>query len=590
MRVADYVAERLYAEGVRNVYLVTGRGSIFLSDALARRGDMNAVSMHNEQSVGYAAVADAVARDGLGACMLSTGCGSTNAISGVLTAWQDEVPTIFISGQHLLHETTRFTGAEMRTFGEQEADIVALVHPITKFSCMLEDAAKIQDVMDQAIYAATSGRRGPVWIDIPLDLQSAQFTPTDAPKSPIQSTSSIPFADDLLREISSAERPVILIGSAANRATMRDDLVAFAEMIDAPVVYDASAVDVIPWNHRLHVGSVGAMGCSRAGSFAIQNADYVLVLGSALRSTVTGEDTSSFARTSRVVRVDIDRTQVRPDKPRIDRHVDMPVSQFVQGALSSGVTGDHDSWVRRCLHWKESLPGLLQRPEGAHEIDLYDLAAFLGEAMPTDAVLVTDSGLTELILPTNVHFREGQRCVHPFSQGAMGFALPAAVGAAFATNRPIVTAIGDGSVMMNLQELQVIRHHNLNVKVIITNNDAYAVIRKRQRDLFRGRTIGTDQTNGISCPDYSQIAIGFGLKYVRITELSELEQVLANELSTVDPAIIEVMTDTEQDYVRTSRATLQSRKSVVRPIEDQYPFLERDIVRREMVIEPFNLE
>jgi acetolactate synthase-1/2/3 large subunit len=172
----------------------------------------------------------------------------------------------------------------------------------------------------------------------------------------------------------------------------------------------------------------------------------------------------------------------------------------------------------------------------------------------------------------------------------MGFALPAAVGAAFATNRPIVTAIGDGSVMMNLQELQVIRHHNLNVKVIITNNDAYAVIRKRQRDLFRGRTIGTDQTNGISCPDYSQIAIGFGLKYVRITELSELEQVLANELSTVDPAIIEVMTDTEQDYVRTSRATLQSRKSVVRPIEDQYPFLERDIVRREMVIEPFNLE
>lgn len=590
MRIADYVVERMFSAGVRNVYLVTGRGSIYLSDALARRTDMQAVSMHNEQSVGYAAVADAAVRDGIGACILSTGCGSTNAISGVLTAWQDEIPVLFVSGQHLLHETTYHTGSTARTFGEQESDIISLVKPITKFATMLENPDDIKSVMDEAILAATSGRRGPVWVDIPLDLQSAQVDPPASDSNSGFTMASNSPVKRVCSEIALASRPVVLIGAEANRPSLRKAVTQFLENVDAPIVYDASAVDVVSWDHTLHVGSVGAMGCSRAGSFALQNADYVLILGSALRSTVTGEDTTSFARNARVVRVDRDRTQIREGKPRIDEHIDLPVEEFLSGVEHSTSTSRHGEWIAKCAHWKRTLPGLLDRPADKATIDLYDLAEVLGDAMSSDAVLVTDSGLTELILPTNVHFRENQQCVHPYSQGAMGFALPASIGVACATGRPVVSAIGDGSVMMNLQEFQVIRHHTLNIKTVITNNDAYAVIRKRQKDLFRGRTIGTDATNGVSCPDYSQIAGAFGLTYRAIARVDSLLEELKMALSEPGPAVVEVFTDTNQDYVRTSRATLASRRSVVRPLEDQFPFLDRDVIRDQMIVEPFNLE
>lgn len=589
MRVADYIVERLAAEGINNVYLVTGRGSIYLSDALARRKDLNAVCMHNEQAVGYAAVAESAVTGRLGACFLSTGCGSTNAVSAVLSAWQDEVPTIFVSGQNLLAETTRHTPSTLRTFGEQETDIVAIVEPITKYAAMLENPADIEQMLETAIAAAYERRRGPVWLDIPLDLQSAQINPGPRDEAPRGALTEVPRASEVVQALARADRPVILIGQGTSRSECRELLISLATKVGTPMVYEASAVDVVPWDHELHVGSVGAMGCSRAGSFALQNADFVLALGSSFRSTLTGEDPSSFAREARVVLVDSDRTQLRPNCPHIEEYVPATVASFLRAAVAAAPDSSHEDWITRCRHWKENLPGLLERKDD-ELIDLYDLAAAIGPAMPDDAVLVSDSGLTELILPTNTHFGPGQQCVHPFSQGAMGFALPAAVGASFATGRPVAAAIGDGSVMMNLQELQVIRHHNLNVKVVITNNDAYAVIRKRQRDLFRGRTIGTDLSNGVSCPDFAGVASGFGIPYVRIDKRSMLEKELCQALRTEGPCVVEVMTDPDQDYVRTSRATSSNGRSVIRPLEDQAPFLDRGVVAVEMVIEPHNAD
>ncbi len=590
MRLADYVIDRLRQEGTTNFYLVTGRGSIFLSDALARRTDVRAVAMHNEQSVGYAAVADSIATGGLGACIVSTGCGSTNAISGVLCAWQDQIPTVFISGQHLLHETTHHNPSTMRTYGEQESDIVALVSPITKYAVMVQKASDIKTIMDTAIRESLSGRPGPVWIDIPLDLQSAQINPEASEPDPVAPEDTVDDFREVFADINAATRPVLLLGSSSSRATLREKVIAFAEKFDLPIVYDASAVDVVPWSHPLHVGSVGAMGCSRAGAMSLQNSDVLIALGSHMRSTVTGEDPSSFAREARIIRVDVDGTQVRRDRISLYREIDVPVEKFLDIALKIDESMTHKAWVKKCRHWKTSLPGLVRSTPESNIIDLYDLAEVLGDTMPENGILVTDSGLTELIVPTNVHFGPNHSSVHPYSQGAMGFALPAAVGASVATQRPVVAAIGDGSVMMNLQELEVIRHHNLNIKVIITNNDAYAVIRKRQKDLFRGRTIGTDPSNGVSCPDYSRIAGAFGLQYASIRHKDDLVTTLRRELRAVEPAIIEVFTDQEQEYVRTSRATLSSRKSVIRPLEDQFPFLNRELLRNEMVIEPLNLE
>jgi acetolactate synthase-1/2/3 large subunit len=590
MRVADYIVERLANEGISNIYLVTGRGSIYLSDALARRKDLNTISMHHEQSAGYAAVAEAAVTGRIGSCFLSTGCGSTNAVSAVLSAWQDEVPAIFVSGNNLLEETTRHTSGSLRTFGEQETDIISIVEPITKYAAMLENPTDIELMMDKAISTAYERRMGPVWLDIPLDLQSAQVNPAPRERqmhAPIRSRVDVV---SVLGRLNSAERPVILIGQGANSPSIRDAVREFVSQVQVPVVYEAASVDVIPWSDPLHVGSVGAMGCSRAGSFALQNADFVLALGSTLRSTLTGEDPSSFCRAAEFVLVDSDRTQLRPNHPHVETHVDMAVADFLASVAGATTTGSRREWTAKCRHWKENLRSLPSRDTGDEMIDLHDLAEAIGGAMPHDAVLVTDSGLTELIVPTNTRFAPAQQCVHPFSQGAMGYALPAAIGAAFATGRPVVTAIGDGSVMMNLQELQVIRHHNINVKVIITNNEAYAVIRKRQKDLFRGRTIGTDVSNGVSCPDFSAVAVGFAIPYVRIDKRSSFVNELGVALSTPGPMVVEVFTDPNQEYVRTSRAMSSSGRSVIRPLEDQLPFLDRQLFAAEMIVPTHNAD
>lgn len=590
MRLADFITAQLCDQGLKNVYLVTGRGSIYLSDALARREDIQAISMHHEQSAGYAAVAEATLTDELSACFVSTGCGSTNAISAVLTAWQDEIPVIFISGQNSLHETTRYTKCELRTFGEQEADIVAMVKPITKFAAMLDDPKDIERLMSEAIIAATSGRRGPVWLDIPLDLQSAQINPATVSHLDEEIDKDCEEANSAINFLENCERPIILLGPGSTRRNCRDEILKFAHKFNVPIVYDAGAVDVVPWEDPLHVGSVGAMGCSRAGNFALQNSDLVLVLGSSLRSTLTGEDPASFAREAKVIHVDIDKTQLRVEKPHVDLHISISIENFLRATNSIEPTKNNLEWIRTCGNWKRELPNLVDQDENSEVIDLHYLAAELGPAMASNSVLVTDSGLTELILPTNIRFRQDQRCIHPFSQGAMGYALPAAVGAALGSSRPIVVAVGDGSIMMNIQELQTIYHHKLNIKIIITNNDAYAVIRKRQADLFRGRTIGTDSSNGVSCPNYENVAAGFGIPYSKIQTRNELITSLSKYLSGDGPGIIEVFTDPNQDYLRTGRVQLKSRKSVIRPLEDQIPYLERNFFESQMVIPTHNAE
>lgn len=590
MRLADFITAQLCEQGLTNVYLVTGRGSIYLSDALARREDIQAISMHHEQSAGYAAVAEATLTDQLAACFVSTGCGSTNAISAVLTAWQDEIPVIFISGQNSLHETTRHTKCELRTFGEQEADIVAMVKPITKFAAMLEDPKDIERLMSEAITAATTGRRGPVWLDIPLDLQSAQINPSQVAHSDEETQEYCHEVNGVIGLFENSERPVILLGPGSTRRVCREKVLEFAHKFNVPIVYDAGAVDVVPWEDPLHVGSVGAMGCSRAGNFALQNADLVLVLGSSLRSTLTGEDTASFARVAKVIHIDIDDTQLRVQKPHIDLHVSVSIENFLCATNSIEATKNNEAWVQTCTNWKKALPNLINQDENSEVIDLHQLAFVLGPAMAFNSVLVTDSGLTELILPTNIHFRPQQRCIHPFSQGAMGYALPAAVGAALGSSQPIVVAVGDGSIMMNLQELQTIYHHNLNIKIIITNNNAYAVIRKRQIDLFRGRTIGTDPSNGVSCPNYENVAAAFGIPYSKIQKRTEIKPNLAKYLNEDGPGIIEIFTDPDQDYLRTGRVQLMSRKLVIRPLEDQIPYLERSFFNSQMVVPTHNAE
>jgi acetolactate synthase-1/2/3 large subunit len=593
MRVADYIIQRLVDAGVGHVFQVTGRGALFLNDALAKNGNLKAVSLHHEQSCAFAAVAYAEKQRGLGACLVSTGCASTNTITGVLTAWQDGIPCFFISGQNILRETTRYTGVPLRTYGQQEADIVSLVSPITKFAHMLTSPLDIVEVMDKALHAAQTGRKGPVWLDVPLDLQSALIDPDTMAHATLDVVNNLCMpADDAERiaeDLRQAQRPVVLIGKGIRSAGAEALLREFIETWNIPLTFSASAPDGYGSANRLAMGSVGAMGCSRSGNFTVQNADYVLVLGSRLTALTTGTDYCKFARSARVSVVDIDPVEHSKPGIRIDRLVHSDLHAFLSVLLQQPVKQVSEAWVEKCLHWKCLFAKVEPAFDSPDVVDLYQLADRLSGLMPARTTLVTDSGLTEVILPSNIHFRDGADCIHPASQGAMGFALPAAIGAQHATDGIVLTIIGDGSIMMNLQELESIRYQCLPIKMIVINNNVYSIIRRRQRDLFRKRTIGTDPSNGVSCPDFAKVANCFGIHYQRIETVEALDAGLRGLFSHPGPVLCEIMGREDQGYIELGQArNTQDGRFMRRPLEDQVPFLPRDLFLQEMLIDPID--
>jgi acetolactate synthase-1/2/3 large subunit len=593
MRVADYIMTCLHNAGIGHVFLVTGRGALFLTDALAKHPSLEPVCVHHEQSAAYAAVAYAQQSGGIGACLVSTGCASTNAITGVLSAWQDGIPCVFISGQNTLKETSTYTGIPLRTYGQQEADIISLVKPITKFAKMITSTDQIIEAMQTAITLANSGRKGPVWLDIPLDLQSAFIDPsTDCvskesiPALPEASTEEVFSVVKMLTE---AKRPVILMGHGIRSAGAEKEFRNFAEKWQIPVTYATSAPDTYGSANSLSIGSVGSMGCSRAGNFAVQNADLLLVLGSRLTSLTTGTDFCKFAREAKVIVVDIDLVEHSKDSIRIDKLIQSDLKHFLNHLNKFSPTLAESGWARKCQHWKHRFDQIETEFQCTSQVDLYELAKCLSDLLPSNSNIVTDSGLIEVILPSNIRFSDGMRCIHPASQGAMGYALPAAIGAYYASGLPTIAVIGDGSIMMNLQELETIRHRQLPIKVLVINNNVYSIIRRRQRDLFRKRVIGTDPENGVSCPDFSKVANCFDMDYVCIDTPDTLRSCLNDILSSNFPTLCEIMGKPDQGYIEVNQARSDVNKRWVRrPIEDQAPFLDRDVFLSEMIIEPID--
>ncbi len=593
MRVADYIMHCLVDVGIGHVFQVTGRGALFLNDALAKHTELEAVSLHHEQSCAFAAVAYAQQTDGLGACLVSTGCATTNTLTGVLSAWQDGIPCIFISGQNTLSETSRHTGIPLRTYGQQEADIVALVQPIAKFARMITKPEEIVETMDLALSLANSGRKGPVWIDVPLDLQSSLIDPENLPKAdtapiliPRATTKSIA---NIVEALSEAKRPTILIGNGIKSSGAEEAFRSFVECWKIPVAYTASATDTYGNVNLLSIGSVGSMGCSRAGNFTVQNADLLLVLGSRLSSLSTGPDFCKFAREAKIIVVDIDEVEHSKESIDIDQFIHSDLSYFLDQINQFDPQPVDPSWSSKCQHWKSLFSNVESDFHSEERVDLYQLAASLSDVLPVPSTVVTDSGLAEVILPTNIRFARGMNCIHPASQGAMGYALPASIGAYYGKDQPIVAIIGDGSIMMNLQELEVIRYRKLPIKIIVINNNVYSIIRRRQRELFRKRTIGTDPDNGISCPDFSKVAACFDLDYFKIERLDELDHGLTDLLTRDKAVLCEIIGRVDQGYIEIGHARSKvDRCFTRRSLEDQSPFLDRDLFLSEMIVDPID--
>lgn len=595
IRVADYIINEIYKNGAHHVFTVTGRGALFLTDALAAHKQIKTVCTHHEQAAALAAVAYSQCNETLGACLVSTGCAGTNTLTGVLNAWQDGVPVVFIYGQNKFKETSRYTGIKIRTYGQQEADLIPVVESITKYASMILDPEQTVYEVGKALYLAKSGRMGPVWLDVPLDVQNMRIDPSsqrvfvpEEISSFVRQPLSLEEADFIQQALRQAKRPVVLIGSGVRAAQAIIELKSFVEKYSIPLVYSVSAPDVFDVRHPLNAGSVGAMGCSRSGNFAVQNCDLLLVLGCRMSSMTTGEF-CKFARGAKTIVVDIDPVEHSKCGMRIDRFIERDVKFFLSEVLSYDLKSITDSWVSKIQHWKEIFPRVEASFRHPEKVDLYELAEVLSKKMPEKTVFHSDSGLIELILPSNIEFGDSQRCIHPASQGCMGAALPSLVGSYFAhPDHTILAVIGDGSIMMNLQELETIRYNKIPAKIIVVNNYAYSIIRKRQVELFRGRTVGTDPDNGVSCPDFKKVAETFGLEYQRIESPKDLASGITKMFASAGAVLVEVMGLTNQSYIHSSYCKNENGKVVNRPIEDQSPFLSREVFLKEMIIDPID--
>jgi len=592
MRVADYIIEKIFGAGAEHIFMVTGRGILYLSDAVARNKNIKCTSVHHEQSAAYAACAYAQYSNKIGACIVSTGCAATNALTGVLCAWQDNIPCVFISGQNFLNETVRHSKDTVRTYGQQENDIIKIVEPITKYSIMLDDPKQVVYEIEKALHIAQCGRKGPVWIDIPLDIQDARIEPEELSHFiPDISDDNNVFEKDIeyiVNALNSAKRPVILVGGGVRNVGAEKIFTEFALKTQIPVVYTNAATDLYDSNYHNSIGVVSSIGGTRAGNFTIQNADLVVSFGSRLSPMTTGGEYTKFLREGKLIVVDIDDKEHKKDTVKIDCLITGNIFEIINSLLKKSLKPVDGWWTEKCAHWKEVFKNQDLIDSNHEKIDLYYLAECLSDVLPDNSVLCTDAGLEEVILPNNIKFKNQQRCIHSVSQGAMGYALPASIGLAYVASGDVVTVVGDGSIMMNLQELVTISYNNLPVKIIVINNNGYSVIRKRQKDIFRTRTIGNDKGDGVGFPSFEKVALCFGIAYKRISEFASLKSGLTEVMCYKGPIICEIDSDENQKYIHSSFARNKDRKTVKRPLEDQAPYIDRKLFCSEMVIEPID--
>jgi len=561
MRVADYVIDQIYKAGCEHIFLVTGGGAMFLNDAIAAHENIKPICNHHEQACAMGAVSYAKYKNSLGAVCVTTGCGGTNAITGLLDAWQDSVPVIFVSGNvnrpHLAPKGSR-------NLGVQEANIIDIVKPITKYAVFVDNPDDIDEVMKDAIRIATHGRPGPVWVDIPMDVQGAQCF-------------------DIEDTIRKAERPLILAGNGINCAQAREEFVDFVQRTNIPVVTSYNAVDIFPSVYSNFVGRVGIKG-TRAGNFAMQNCDLLLVIGCRLPVPVTGYNYQTFAREAKVIVVDIDKDEHSKETIKIDRFIHRDAKDFLNITVFDR---EKTEWNETCRSWKTKWP-VCPEENPTKKVDLYYFMKCLNDFKRTDDVVISDAGSAFYVCSQATEIWGQQRYITSSSQAEMGFTIPACIGAAFAKDGDVIGVTGDGSFMMNLQELQTISHYDLPIKLFVWNNEGYLSIRTTQKKFFDGREIGTDVSSGVSIPNIKYVVKSFGLEYVRC-DADELEGSIKYALNYPGPIVCEVFCERWQEVV----PTLMGKKNedgtiTAKPLEDMYPFLSREEFYDNMIVEPLN--
>jgi len=587
MRVADYIANYIYEElGVKHVFMVTGAGIMHLTDGVASHGKLKAICPHHEQTSSMALEAYSRVTENFGVGYFTTGPGSTNAITGLCGAWQDSVPCLFISGNVKRSELSANSGiSNLRQFGVQELDIIPIVKSLCKYAVTVNQPEKIRYELDKAVYYAKSGRPGPSWIEIPMDVQSAivesdsleKFIPQKENK-PTPQVSQIKELIDLLKN---SERPVIISGQGVRIAKAIELLSKFVNEYEIPVVTTYLGIDTMRSDSNNYIGKTGVKG-DRPANYAMQNSDLIIAIGTSLHVSVIGYDYKQFAREAKKVIIDIDDTSHKKKTIEIDLFIKADAKNTLTMLLEMSHEyrlNDYSEWLKQCQLWKNKykvcLPEYRETKDGINSYVLID--QLCKQAVEND-IFISDAGGTFYSVSQGIQLtKPGQRYIPSGAMATMGYSLPAAIGVSVATGGRVLAITGDGSLQQNIQELQTVVEYNLPIKLFVLNNDGYQSIRVSQQNYFNNRFIGESSKSGISFPDTLKIAAAYGIKGIRINEYNKLEKVIYDVLSFNGPVVCDVIVPRDQLTIPTVASRVNEDGTMSsRPLEDMFPFLDRD--------------
>ena len=592
-RVADYIAEFCVRSGTRDIFLVSGGGIMHILDGLTCNKNINVICAHHEGAAAVMAEGYSRITGNLGVVVVTTGPGGTNAITGVVDAWVDSTPMLVISGQTKRSQNVYNSGIPLRSLGGQEVNIIPIIKSCTKYSEMINDPEKIRYHLEKAVYYAKEGRPGASWLDIPLDVQAAMIDPDklesfSPPKRCLDATGKIyDQIQQVIKLLENAERPVLILGQGVRLAHAEKILLLLIKILKVPVVVSKLGQDLIPYNHPFFVGLGGTKG-SRAGNFAIQNSDLLLAIGSRLAIPFTGYEYKLFGRNAKKISVDIDPVELSKNTISLDIAIQSDAKYFIETLLLHlpiEPLQERTEWIERCRSWKvRYLPVTTEMITSAHPTSIYDFFDKLSTLATKNTVLIADAGSTYFVASQAFRVKYGQRIVIPAALGTMGFSVPLAIGAYYANpNKQIIAVTGDGSLQMNLQELQTIYHNKIPVKLFVINNGGYASIRNTQNAYFEGRLCGADCSSGVSCPDLKRIAFAYKIPYEEIYNPKTMHFQIQSVLGCRGPVITEVFTDPNQQIIpAVSSKVLPDGTMVSAPLEDMYPFLPRDVFEKEM--------
>ncbi len=585
-RVSDYIISFIYKAGVSDIFMVAGGGAMFLNDAIAGHAKLNFICNHHEQASVMAAEAYARITGNLGVAVVTSGPGSTNAVTGVVGAWQDSTPCMIISGQSKRSQNVYNSGiSNLRQFGFLEVNTVPIVKSITKYAVMVNKPEEIRFHLEKALYLAKSGRPGPVWLDIPLDVQGAlidekKLKGFKAPKldngKRVNLSKSI---KTVLKLTKSSKRPVIIAGNGIRLSGATAEFSKLVKLLGVPVVTAVMGTDAIEDDHANFIGKAGMRG-ERAANIAIQNSDLIISIGSRLSVSIIGYEYENFAPKAKKIVVDIDGDEHRKKTIKIDLLVVSDAKEFIN-MLSKSVnkTTFHfkSDWLQKCKELRNRFPIYIpEYSKASGAVNMYETVNQISKKLVEQDIVVTDAGYSYYVVRQALEIKKGQRLVLPAATGAMGFNLPASIGACVGSGRNRVICItGDGSLMTNIHELQVISFNELPIKIFVLNNRGYVSIRNTQSIYFKGRLIGESEKTGLSLPDTSKIARAFGIKYFKANNSRVLGETLPKILEFDGPVICEVNSSTTQQIMPTvTSKQLPDGTFVSASIDDMYPFIE----------------